>query len=119
MNEMQEIVTVEQAARVIRLAAIALPLFGLLLGGIVGAARRQVARGLTVGILCGMVGPAVWGLWFMYNGVVGTFGLDSVKGLLINLALFVGIGLAVGLGIGLAWRRFGHGAREGSPHPSD
>ncbi len=114
---MQEIVTVEQAERVIRAAAIALPLLGLLLGAAVGAVRRRIGRGLVSGLLWGAVGPATWGLWLLYNGVIGVYGLDSVKGLLINLALFVGIGLLVGFAARLAWRRFGCSAGEGGSAP--
>ena len=102
---MRELVTVEQAERAIGLLAVALPPAGLALGGILGAVRRRPGRGLAIGLLCGAVGPAIWALWRMYNGIVGVYGLDSVKGLLICIALFVAIGLAVGAAIGLLWRR--------------
>jgi hypothetical protein len=102
---MEELVTVEQAERAIRITAIALPLAGLVVGTVIGAARRRTGRGLGLGLLCGLAGPAIWALWRMYNGVIAVYGLDSVRGLLVNLALFVGIGLLVGLGVGLAWRR--------------
>lgn len=105
MAEMRELVTVEQAEGVIRLAALALPVAGLLLGAAIGAARGRTGRGLALGLLCGLAGPAVWLLWRMYNGIMGIYGLDSVRGLAINLALFVAIGLAVGVVIGLVWRR--------------
>jgi hypothetical protein len=32
-------------------------------------------------------------LWFIYNVIEDAFGLDSIKALLINAALFIGIGL--------------------------
>jgi hypothetical protein len=41
----------------------------------------------------------------MYNGVTAVYGLDSVRGLLVNLALFVAAGLAIGVAVGLIWRR--------------
>jgi hypothetical protein len=110
VNETQELVTVGQAERVIRVAAVVLPVLGILLGAAIGAARRRLGRGLGLGLLCGAAGPAAWGLWLMYNGVIEIYGLDSVKGLLVNLALFVGIGLLVGLAIGLVGRRFRRGA---------
>ena len=102
---MEELVTVEQANRVIAILSIALPLTGAAVGALIGARRRRVGLGLLVGFLCGLPGPGVWALWKMYNGVVGIYGLDSVRGLLINLALFVGIGIVVGLGLGLARRQ--------------
>jgi hypothetical protein len=113
MSDMQELLTVEQADHVVRLAALALPAAGVVAGTAVGAVRRQAVRGLALGLLCGMIGPAIWGLWVMYGAVVGRYGLDSVKGLLVNIALFVAIGVAVGLGVGLTLRRLGHCAGEG------
>jgi len=112
MAEMRELVTVEQAERAIRLAALALPPLGLALGAVIGAIRGRAGRGLAAGLLCGLVGPAAWVLWRMYNGIIGIYGLDSVRGLAINLALFVVIGLAIGLAIGLLWRRQSGGRVE-------
>ena len=109
---MQELVTVEQAERAVAILAIALPAAGLLIGAILGAARRSLRRGLLLGLICGLSGPAIWLLWRMYNGIVGAYGLDSVRGLLVNLVLFVGIGLVVGIGIGLARRQARRGAGE-------
>jgi hypothetical protein len=109
MDEMQELITVAQAERVIAILAVALPAAGLVLGAIIGAARRSPVRGLLLGLLCGLVGPAVWLLWRMYGAIVGVYGLDSVRGLLVNLVLFVGIGLVVGLAAGLLRRRLWRG----------
>jgi hypothetical protein len=102
---MQELVTVEQAERVIGALTYALPVVGIALGSLIGALRKRIGRGAVVGLACGMSGPAIWLLWRMYNGIVGIYGLDSVRGLLINLALFVAIGLVIGVAAGLVWRR--------------
>jgi hypothetical protein len=110
MNDMQELVTVQQAAQVIRAGALALPLAGLVIGGLAGVLRRRVARGLGLGVLCGMAGPAVWVLWIADSAIVAHYGLDSVKGLLVALALFVGVGLAAGVGIGYVTGRLGRSA---------
>jgi hypothetical protein len=67
--------------------------------------EQRVGRGALLGLICGLSGPAIWLLWRMYNGIVGVYGLDSVRGLLVNLALFVAIGLVIGIGVGLVWRR--------------
>jgi hypothetical protein len=112
MAEMRELVTVEQAERAIRMAAVALPAAGAAVGAIAGAVRGRAARGLATGLVCGLAGPAVWLLWRMYNGIVGGYGLDSVKGLLVNLALFVTIGLAVGVVIGFLRRTRSEGRAE-------
>ncbi len=110
---MKELVTTEQAERVLRLLAAALPIAGLVLGALVGAIRRRVAGSVLVGVLLGLTGPAAFGLWHVYNGIMGRYGLDSVKGLLINLALFSAVGLAIGGAVGRARSR-GRG-RAASP----
>jgi hypothetical protein len=104
MNDLQEIVTVAQAERVINMLAMALPVAGLLLGAVVGAIRKRLVSALLLGLFCGLAGPLIWLLWRMYNGIIGIFGLDSVKGLLLNLGLFVVIGLVIGLAVGAARR---------------
>jgi hypothetical protein len=109
---MEELVTVEQAERAVALIAVVFPSAGLLIGAVVGAARRSLRRGLVIGLACGLLGPAIWLLWRMYNGIVGAYGLDSVRGLFVNLVLFVGIGLVVGIGIGLVRRQARRGAGE-------
>jgi len=112
MAEMKELITVEQAERAIRTLALVLPPIGLIVGALVGAVGRRPGRGLLVGLLCGLAGPAVFGLWQMYNAVMGVYGLDSVRGLLVNLALFVAVGVVAGLLIGVLWRRMSAAAEE-------
>jgi len=102
---MKELITTEQAARVIAILAIALPMAGLLIGVIAGAVRRRTARDALLGLLCGLSGPAIWVMWRVYNGIIGRFGLDSVKGLLVNLALFLVAGVVIGLAAGVVRRR--------------
>lgn len=41
-------------------------------------------------------GPLLAALWFLFNGIVGLFGLDSFPGLLIHLLLFAAIGILIG-----------------------
>lgn len=105
MEEMRELVTVEQAERAIVIIAVAAPIVGLVLGGVVGAIRRRLGAGLLIGLLCGAAGPAALAMWRVYNAITGRYGLDSVRGLLINLALFAAVGLAVGVAVGLVCRR--------------
>jgi predicted lipid-binding transport protein (Tim44 family) len=102
---MKELVTTEQATGVIRALAVALPPVGAAVGALAGVRRKRVRQGLLIGLLAGLVGPAVWLLWGMYNAIMGRFGLDSVAGLLINTVLFSVIGVAVGVAIRLSWRR--------------
>lgn len=71
-------------------------------GGPSGAAWFKAA-------LLALVGLLIYPLWLVYNAIEDALGLDSVAALLINLALFVGIGGA----IGLAMRRFWPAESEG------
>jgi hypothetical protein len=57
-------------------------------------------------VLIGLLGPANWLLWRIYNGIEDRFGLDSVKALLLNLAFFAALGVALGVGV-RAFRRSG------------
>ena len=117
MSEMKELITVEQAERALALIAVALPALGLLVGAVAGAIRRRLAADLAVGLLCGLAGPAIWVLWRMYSGISGHYGLDSVRGLLINLALFLAIGLVIGLALGVIWRRRAEEGTRGAAEP--
>jgi hypothetical protein len=121
MDEMKELVTVAQAEQVILLVAIALPPAGLVLGAAVGAVRKRVALGALAGLLCGMAGPAALVMWRIYNAIIGRYGLDSVKALLINLALFAALGAVIGLAVGYLTRRRGMSSQinSGARHPQN
>ena len=70
---------------------------------VVGAfAHRFVAKGLSrqAAVLWSVValfGPVNYGLWRFYNLIEDHWGLDQVKSLLINFALFVLLGIVIGL----------------------
>jgi hypothetical protein len=114
MDDMREIVTVEQVNRLFLLLAFAGPVAGLLIGAALGARRGSAARGAIVGLLVGALGILNLGLWTLYNALTDRMGLDSVKNLLVNLALFVGLGIAAGFGLGrLARRRWLPSSSEG------
>lgn len=114
---MKELVTTEQAERVLRLLAMVMPVAGVALGLVVGAVRRRMGAGLVVGLLLGLIGPAAWGMWRVYNGIMGRYGLDSVKGLVLNLALFTGVGLVIGVIVGWRLRRQAAApSQETAPH---
>jgi hypothetical protein len=107
---MRELVSPEQAETIVRFIAI-----GLVAAGIVGAGlgalltRRRRAAG-ALGGLAASAGVLVYALWLVYNSIIARLGLDSVKALLINLAIFAAVGLLYGIAAGAAWRWSAKGA---------
>lgn len=72
---------------------------------LVGLALLMMARGSKTAKRTGMAAVCValvFPMWRIYNAIEDALGLDSVAGLLANLALFV----VLGIGMGLALRRF-------------
>ena len=105
MDDMQELVSIEDFDRFFAWAAAAGPPLGLLLGAWLGQRRGAVRSGAVRGALIGLLGPANWLLWRMYNALTDRMGLDSVANLLLNLAIFLSLGLGSGLAYGLLLRR--------------
>lgn len=68
------------------------------IGLVWGLAAKRVVSGLIVGLL---VGAGNFVLWTIYNAITEKLGLDTVKNLLVNLALFVVLGTLIGIGVGL------------------
>lgn len=112
MGELREIVDVAAVGRLFLLLAVLLPIAGALVGAILGARRRDLRRGLRIGLTVGLLGPLNWGMWHVYNALTERNGLDTVRNVFVNLALFVGVGAILGVGIGLALRRSGPAERE-------
>lgn len=67
--------------------AIFLPLFA---AGLAFILRDEtiVTRNRHRWVLIALAGPALLVLWDVYNRVIDRFGLDSVKGLLVNVTIF-------------------------------
>src|SRR5436309_1499784 len=80
--------------------AVALPLLGIGIGSVLQFRARR-AGSLAIGIALGLLGPINWLLWRVYNRIEDHYGLDSVKAMLLNLALFAALGLAAGAAIRL------------------
>src|SRR5437016_1931653 len=97
---MQELVDLSVVERWFGLLAVLAPILGLGIGAALQIrGHRQGA--LVTGILIGLLGPANWLLWRIYNRIEDHYGLDSVKAMLLNLALFAALGIVVGLGFRL------------------
>jgi hypothetical protein len=103
MDDMREIVTVEQMDRLFLVLAIAAPIVGAAIGAAL-ARRDKPGPGALRGLLIGLLGPANLVMWKVYNALTDRMGLDTVKNLLVQLGLFVGLGVVVGLAAGFVMR---------------
>lgn len=86
---MKELITIHQANLLMLALLIAAPVIGVLWG----AAVKNVKRGAAIGLL---VGGGNYALWTVYNAITDRLGLDTVKNLMTNLALFIVVGAAAG-----------------------
>ena len=87
---MKELITLEQANRIMWIVLVAAPI----VGAIWGAASKRLKQGVVAGLI---VGVANYIMWNVYNGITDKLGLDTVKNLFVNLALFIVIGIIVGV----------------------
>ena len=55
-------------------------------------------------IIVALAGPLNFGLWTLYNAIENHWGLDQVKPLLINAAIFVTVGIVAGVALRLLLR---------------
>jgi len=111
---MRELVSPEQAEIIVRIVAIALVAVGVVGGGVASALVRTRRAALAAGALVAIAGALVYALWLVYNSIIARLGLDSVKALLINLAIFAVVGLGYGLLAGAIWRRIACDAQSDS-----
>ncbi len=90
----KELISLHQANGLMLAVLVLAPLVGLAWG----TAKKRLVPGFTIGLL---VGAGNYGLWTVYNAITEHLGLDTVKNLLVNLGLFVIVGLLVGIGVGV------------------
>jgi hypothetical protein len=110
MADFHEIVDLQQFARAVRALAVTVPVLAILIGLIVGAARKRLLAGLGKGLAIGLLGPIIYGLWLMYNHLIrydprtGYVGLHHVSVLLLNVAVFAVVGVLLGLAYSRVFR---------------
>lgn len=63
-----------------------------------GIVNKRLPFGVVVGVLAG---GGNYALWTAYNAITQKLGLDTVANLLVNLGLFVALGIVIGVGVGL------------------
>ncbi len=90
---MKELIDARQAQMLMWGVLLLAPIVGL----VWGALAKRVRRGLLVGLL---VGAGNFLLWTVYNRITENLGLDTVKNLLVNLGLFLVVGVVAGIGWG-------------------
>jgi Na+/proline symporter len=95
---MRELVDLAAVERWFGILAVALPFLGVGIGAALQFRARRPGA-LVAGILVGLLGPVNWLLWRIYNRIEDHYGLDSVKAMLLNMALFAALGLAAGAAI--------------------
>ncbi len=91
---MKELINAHQSHLLMLAVLVLAPLAGL----VWGVWAKRIGRGVGVGLVIG-VGNFL--LWTLYNALTDKLGLDTVKNLLVNLGLFVGLGLLAGAGWGI------------------
>ncbi len=108
MDEMRELIDEAALERAFLLVAVAGPFVGLAAGAVWAGLRRGAWRtGLVRGLLGGLLGPLVLGLWRLFSWLVryqpapdpanDYFGLERVDVLLLNVVIFVAVGATIGL----------------------
>ncbi|HEX5323421.1 MAG TPA: hypothetical protein VFW40_06510 [Capsulimonadaceae bacterium] len=105
--EMKELIDPHQAQMLMIAVLIVAPVVGL----IWGAAAKRILTGFLIGLA---IGVGNFALWILYNTITNSLGLDTVKNLLVNLALFIVLGAIIGAVIGARNRRPGSSENGGS-----
>ncbi len=104
---MKELIDPHQA----HLLMLAVLVLAPIIGAGWGLVTRRVPRGLALGLA---VGVGNYALWTVYNAITDRLGLDTTKNLLVNLCLFILLGVALGLGVGwYAGKHRAHGGPDG------
>ena len=103
---MKELINAHQAHLLMLTILILAPFVGLAWGLWAKRIRRGIGVGMTVGI-------GNYLLWTLYNALTDKLGLDTVKNLLVNLGLFIALGLLAGAGWGVWAARGRHGGDNG------
>ncbi|MBN1356140.1 hypothetical protein JXA40_07710 [bacterium] len=81
------------------------PSGGLVLGIIAGLTKRRLWVCIRSGLIWGFGATLISVMWWIYNAILDHYGIDSVKGLLINLLLFALVGCLLGTGVRIVMHR--------------
>lgn len=105
---MKELITEEQADKIVFFLSVLLTLGALGIGAYLGSRYKAFQKAIWAQAGVGALsGPAIWVFWtFLYNPIENYYGLDSLKALKINFFIALGFGALFVLLHFLA-RRFG------------
>ncbi|MCX6380778.1 MAG: hypothetical protein NT023_15115 [Armatimonadetes bacterium] len=104
MDDLREIVDAQAIGRLFALLALLVPLLAVAIGSALGKRKGDPKQGAVSGLIVGLLAPLNWALWRLYNAIVDSTGIDTVRNVVINLVLFVVIGFGTGAGLG-NWKR--------------
>jgi len=108
---MKELISPKSVESAMLWIAIAGPILGLVIGAVAGIRRSLKAR-MLAGLAIGLLGPVVLASWRLYGAITDSLGLDSVKNLLLQIAIFAVFGALLGIAglrISLTLRRLSTG----------
>jgi hypothetical protein len=103
--DMHELVDAGQVGRLFTALALLLPPLCVAAGYWLGRRRSMARQWALYGLLIGLLGPLNWALWRVYNTITDAIGLDTVRNLAVNVALFIVVGALTGVVAGFAVRR--------------
>ena len=93
---MKELVSIEHVERVLQVLGIAAPFCGLLIGAIVGWTRKRLVPSTIGGLMMGLTGTAVFGMWRVFHLMGRHSGYASISFIGGQIVLFLGVGLLAG-----------------------
>jgi hypothetical protein len=94
---MKELITEDTFNRIVSVLAIAGPLAGVIVGFCISRVRRSGVADVLRGVAIGALGVANWAMWRLYEAITAQFGLSSTRNLLIQLGVFIVVGISVGV----------------------
>ncbi len=96
-GQLHELVSRETVDHIFLILLVLFPLIGLGVRLLKPDRSRQA-------FLIGVIGLINWLIWQLYNRVTNHYGLDTVKNLVVNLALFTFLGIGIGVTAGFTLR---------------
>lgn len=94
---MKELISEQQFNHIVNLLAIGGPAAGIIIGFVMSRIRRSGLADIIRGAAVGALGIANWILWKVYESITAQFGLSSTRNLLIQLGVFIVIGITIGI----------------------